>query len=32
MVSRILKDLVNGGYIALQERRIVLLAKLPQRW
>jgi CRP/FNR family cyclic AMP-dependent transcriptional regulator len=32
MVSRILKDLVNGGYIALQDRRIVLLAKLPQRW
>jgi CRP/FNR family cyclic AMP-dependent transcriptional regulator len=32
MVSRILKDLVSGGYIATCERHIVLLAKLPQRW
>lgn len=32
MVSRILKDLVNGGYVASCERRLVLLGKLPQRW
>ncbi len=32
MVSRILKDLVSGGYIAICDRHIVLLAKLPPRW
>jgi CRP/FNR family cyclic AMP-dependent transcriptional regulator len=32
MVSRILKDLETGGYIALRERRIVLVRKLPARW
>ncbi len=32
MVSRILKDLVSGGYIASCDRHIVLLAKLPPRW
>ena len=32
MVSRILKDLVSGGYMAIEDRRFVLLAKLPQRW
>ena len=32
MVSRILKDLENGGYIRVQERRIVLVKKLPARW
>ncbi len=32
MVSRILKDLASGGYLALQDRRIVLLSRLPQRW
>lgn len=32
MVSRILKDLVQGGHLALQERHIVLNGKLPQRW
>ena len=32
MVSRILKDLENGGYIRVQERRIVLAKKLPARW
>ena len=32
MVSRILKDLENGGYICVQERRIVLMKKLPARW
>ncbi len=32
MVSRILKDLVSGNYLAIEDYRIVLLAKLPQRW
>ena len=32
MVSRILKDLVSGGYVQLDDRRIVLVGKLPQRW
>lgn len=32
MVSRILKDLEAGGYIALRLRQITLLAKLPARW
>ncbi|MEO7937933.1 MAG: helix-turn-helix domain-containing protein, partial [Burkholderiaceae bacterium] len=32
MVSRILKDLVSGGYLAVDHHHIVLLAKLPQRW
>lgn len=32
MVSRILKDLVSGGYITVCDRHIVLLAKLPPRW
>ena len=32
MVSRILKDLENGAYVRMQERRIVLVRKLPQHW
>ena len=32
MVSRILKDLKSGGYIEIDDRRIVLVNKLPQRW
>ncbi len=32
MVSRILKDLENGGYLSIQDRRIVLLKTLPRRW
>ena len=32
MVSRILKDLENGGHMRLDERRIVLVGRLPQRW
>ena len=32
MVSRILKDLENGGYIRVEQRRIVLVKKLPARW
>ncbi len=32
MVSRLLKDLQVGGYIATRERRLVLLKPLPARW
>lgn len=32
MVSRLMKDLQQGGYVALRDRRIALLRKLPQRW
>jgi len=32
LVSRILKDLETGGYIALKERRYELLRKLPSKW
>lgn len=32
MVSRIFKDLVTGGYIALEEDRIVIIRKPPAKW
>lgn len=32
MVSRLLKDLERGGYVALGSRRITLLRRLPARW
>lgn len=32
MVSRIFKDLVAGGYIRLDNRRIVITKGLPKRW
>lgn len=32
MLSRILNDLQSAGYIELQDKRIVLLTKLPARW
>jgi CRP/FNR family transcriptional regulator, cyclic AMP receptor protein len=32
MVSRLLKDLETGGYIAVRERWIWLLKELPARW
>ena len=32
MVSRLLKDLETGGYIAVRERRLHLLKALPARW
>jgi CRP/FNR family cyclic AMP-dependent transcriptional regulator len=32
MVSRILKDLVIGGYLSIEADRIVLHRKLPNRW
>jgi CRP/FNR family cyclic AMP-dependent transcriptional regulator len=32
MVSRILKDLVQGNYISIQPDRIVINRKPPARW
>ena len=32
MISRLLKDLENGGYIAVRDRWIHLLKPLPSRW
>ena len=32
MVSRILKDLSTGGYVRVEDKRVVLLKKLPQKW
>lgn len=32
MVSRILKDLEGGGYIAVERQRLQILAPLPARW
>ena len=32
MVSKILKDLRVGGYLAVEQKRIVLLRPLPQHW
>ena len=32
MVSRLMKDLERGGYVAVQAARIVLCKPLPQRW
>jgi CRP/FNR family cyclic AMP-dependent transcriptional regulator len=32
MVSRLLKDLQIGGYVAVRDRHLVLLRPLPARW
>jgi CRP/FNR family cyclic AMP-dependent transcriptional regulator len=32
MISRLLKDLVAGGYLAVQERTITILKKPPPGW
>jgi CRP/FNR family cyclic AMP-dependent transcriptional regulator len=32
MVSRILKDLAVGGYVAIESRQIVVLRDLPAHW
>jgi CRP/FNR family cyclic AMP-dependent transcriptional regulator len=32
MVSRLLKDLENGGFVAIEGRSMVLLKALPLRW
>jgi CRP/FNR family cyclic AMP-dependent transcriptional regulator len=32
MVSRLLKDLVGGGYLAVTDRTITILRKLPPAW
>jgi len=32
MVSRIMKDLVVGGYLGVENRRIIIKSKLPVHW
>jgi len=32
MISRLLKDLVAGGYLAVEDRTITILKKLPPAW
>lgn len=32
MVSRLMKDLERGGYVSVQDARLVLSKPLPQRW
>jgi CRP/FNR family cyclic AMP-dependent transcriptional regulator len=32
MVSRLLKDLEQGGYVAVAQRQLTLLRELPARW
>jgi hypothetical protein len=32
MISRLLKDLVGGGYLAIQDRVITVLKKPPAGW
>lgn len=32
MVSRILTDLVRGGYIALEDKRLIIRKKIPRNW
>jgi hypothetical protein len=32
MVSRIVRDLTAGGYIAIDAKRIQILKKLPPNW
>jgi CRP/FNR family cyclic AMP-dependent transcriptional regulator len=32
MISRLLKDLVAGGYLAIEGRRIAILKRLPPAW
>jgi hypothetical protein len=32
MVSRLLKDLERGGVIGVEDGRLVVLRKIPERW
>ena len=32
MISRLIKDLVAGGYITLEDRTITILKRLPAAW
>jgi len=32
MVTRLMKDLVAGGYLAVENRTIVILKQLPPAW
>jgi CRP/FNR family cyclic AMP-dependent transcriptional regulator len=32
MIGKLMKDLVAGGYLAVEERTITILRKLPTGW
>jgi CRP-like cAMP-binding protein len=32
MVTRIMKDLVNGGYITTKDKQIIINDRLPPAW
>jgi hypothetical protein len=32
MISRLLKDLAAGGYLAVEDRTITILRRLPSAW
>jgi CRP/FNR family cyclic AMP-dependent transcriptional regulator len=32
MISRLLKDLTAGGYLAVEDRTITILRRLPPAW
>jgi CRP/FNR family cyclic AMP-dependent transcriptional regulator len=32
MISRLMKDLVGGGYLSIEERTITILRKPPPGW
>jgi CRP/FNR family cyclic AMP-dependent transcriptional regulator len=32
MVSRILKDLTAGGYVKIEDKKIIIQKKLPAGW
>ena len=32
MVSRVIKELIAGGYIAMEHKAITLIKKFPLRW
>lgn len=32
MVDRVVKELLDGGYIAMEHKAITLLKKFPERW
>ena len=32
MIGKLMKDLVGGGYLAVEDRQITILKKLPPGW
>jgi hypothetical protein len=32
MIGKLMKDLVGGGYLAVEDRRITILKRLPPGW